>query len=238
MVKMKVTSEGEKVIDLLWDVIAARGFEAETYFSAATRDIRALPKLEGTVHVNMAQIIKFMPAYFFMPEDCPVVPTVDEAKHDEFMFNQGITKGMSLIRFHDYRNTFNSVNLPNVEIFKEQTDLFNEFMTQATPDEEQGTDLDFILNAGELFTLVVYGQLIIENSKTYNIDDALLDQIFDFIVRDFSKYALQLHSKPSSTEKQQEILLRIINKPHVDKERFKKVWEEVYSLKDLYEMRK
>ncbi|MGY5879527.1 MAG: acyl-CoA dehydrogenase family protein, partial [Candidatus Thorarchaeota archaeon] len=46
LVKMKVTSEGEKVIDLLWDIIAARGFEGETYFSMATRDIRALPKLE------------------------------------------------------------------------------------------------------------------------------------------------------------------------------------------------
>jgi acyl-CoA dehydrogenase len=238
MVKMKVTSEGERVIDLLWDVIAARGFEAETYFSAATRDIRALPKLEGTVHVNMAQIIKFMPAYFFMSEDCPVVPTVDEVKHDEFMFNQGITKGMGSIRFHDYRTTFESVNIPNVEIFKEQIEVFNEFMTQATPDEDQGKDLDFILNAGELFTLVVYGQLIIENSKIYEIDDAFLDQIFDFIVRDFSKYALQLYSKPSSTEKQQEILLRIIKKPAVDRERFDKVWEEVYSLKDLYEMKK
>jgi acyl-CoA dehydrogenase len=186
----------------------------------------------------MAQIIKFMPAYFFMAEECPIIPKVDEVKHDEFMFNQGITKGMGSIRFHDYRSTFDSVNLPNVEIFKEQIEVFNEFMTQATPDEEQGSDLDFILNAGELFTLVVYGQLIIENSKIHKIDDALLDQIFDFIVRDFSKYALQLHSKPSSTEKQQEILLRIIKKPNVDKDRFEEVWEEVYSLKDLYEMRK
>ncbi|WP_370463380.1 hypothetical protein ACN26Y_24755 [Micromonospora sp. WMMD558] len=29
MTKMKVTTEGEKVIDLLWDVIAAKGFEAD-----------------------------------------------------------------------------------------------------------------------------------------------------------------------------------------------------------------
>jgi cytoskeletal protein CcmA (bactofilin family) len=50
--KAKVTSEGERVIDLLWDVIAARGFERDTYFSRAASDIRALPKLEGTVHVN------------------------------------------------------------------------------------------------------------------------------------------------------------------------------------------
>ncbi len=238
LVKMKVTTEGERVIDLLWDVIAARGFEAETYFSSATRDIRALPKLEGTVHVNMAQIIKFMPAFFFMPEKCPEIARVDAAKHDEFMFNQGPTKGASQIRFHDYHQTYDSVSLPNVDIFKEQVQVFNEFMTDATPSEEQGRDLDFSLNAGELFTLVVYGQLIVEAVKEYDIGDALLDQIFDFIVRDFSRYALLLHSKPSTTEKQQEILLRCIRKPHVDEERFKQVWNEVYSLKGFYEMRK
>ncbi len=237
MVKMKVTSEGEKVIDHLWDVIAARGFEAETFFSAATRDIRALPKLEGTVHVNMAQIIKFMPAYFFMSDECPEIPTVDAPKHDEFMFNQGITKGMGLIRFHDYRKTYDTISLPNVDVFKEQIQVFNEFMAEATPDEKQGEDLDFILNAGELFTLVVYGQLIIENAEKHDIGDALLDQIFDFIVRDFSLYALKLHSKPTSTEKQQEILLRCIRKPNVDEDRFGEVWEEAHSLKDLYEMK-
>ncbi len=68
MVKMKVTGQGKEVINLLWDVIAARGFEAETYFSQAARDIRALPKLEGTVHVNMALIIKFMANYFYFPD--------------------------------------------------------------------------------------------------------------------------------------------------------------------------
>jgi acyl-CoA dehydrogenase len=153
------------------------------------------------------------------------------------MFNQGITKGMGLIRFHDYRKTYDTISLPNVDVFKEQIQVFNEFMAEATPDEKQGEDLDFILNAGELFTLVVYGQLIIENAEKHDIGDALLDQIFDFIVRDFSLYALKLHSKPSSTEKQQEILLRCIRKPNIDEDRFGKVWEEVHSLKDLYEMK-
>ena len=49
LTKMKVTGEGERVIDLLWDVIAARGFEEDTYFEQAATHIRALPKLEGTV---------------------------------------------------------------------------------------------------------------------------------------------------------------------------------------------
>ena len=67
MTKMKVTTEGEKVIDLLWDVIAAKGFEKDTYFAQAATDIRGLPKLEGTVHVNLALILKFMPNYLLEP---------------------------------------------------------------------------------------------------------------------------------------------------------------------------
>jgi len=238
LVKMKVTSEGEKVIDLLWDIIAARGFEGETYFSMATRDIRALPKLEGPVHVNMAQIINFMPAYFFMPKEYPEVGTMTEPKNDDFLFDQGITRGLSQIQFHNYRDVYDTVDLPNVSIFKKQIEVFNEFMTEATPDEKQGADLDFTLNAGELFSLVVYGQLIIENAKIYKISDHLLDQIFDFMIRDFSRYALQMHSKQSSTEKQQEILLRMIMKPYVDQERYEAIMKEVYALNGRYDMNK
>src|SRR5512145_1739882 len=69
IVKMKVTTQGEQVIDLLWDVIAAKGFEGDTFFETAARDIRALPKLEGTVHVNIALIVKFMQNYFFNPAE-------------------------------------------------------------------------------------------------------------------------------------------------------------------------
>lgn len=50
--------------------------------------------------------------------------------------------------------------------------------------------------------LVVYGQLIIEKSNMDHLDRGPLDQIFDFMVRDFSKYALGVYSKTSSSEKQ------------------------------------
>src|SRR4030043_274625 len=40
MVKMKVTTQGEEVINLLWDVIAAKGCAKENYFEMAARDIR------------------------------------------------------------------------------------------------------------------------------------------------------------------------------------------------------
>ncbi|HMS73819.1 acyl-CoA dehydrogenase family protein, partial [Gordonia sp. (in: high G+C Gram-positive bacteria)] len=65
MTKSKVTSEGEKVMTLLLDVVAAKGYEKYTYFHQANHYVGWLPRLEGTVHVNVSQILKFMPNYFF-----------------------------------------------------------------------------------------------------------------------------------------------------------------------------
>jgi acyl-CoA dehydrogenase len=237
MVKMKVTMQGEKVIDDLWDVIAARGFEKDVYFEMATRDIRALPKLEGTAHVNMALIVKFMAAYLFEPAEMPEIPRRDDPSDDEFLFAQGPTKGLGKIRFHNYGLAFEKVDLPNVNLFKEQIESLKEFLMKAPPDELQRKDIDFLLSLGELFTLIPYGQLILENAEIYGIDDDIVDQIFDFMVRDFSAYALQLYHKPGSTDRQMDLCLKMIRKPQVDAARFAGVWtDHVYALEGSYEM--
>ncbi|MFA5787641.1 MAG: acyl-CoA dehydrogenase [Actinomycetota bacterium] len=237
MVKMKVTTQGEEVMNLLWDVIAAKGFEKDTYFEMAARDIRALPKLEGTVHVNMALIIKFMPNYFFNPGVFPVIGKRDEAANDDFLFRQGPTKGLGGIQFHDYHLAYDGVDSPNVGVFKEQIEVLRDWLATATPDDDQKKDIDFLLTMGELFTLVAYGQLLVENAPIYEIEGDLLEQIFDFMVRDFSKYALQLYSKPSSSARQMELCLKMIRKPVVDQTRFERVWNEhVYALKGAYRM--
>lgn len=236
-VKMKVTTQGEEVINLLWDVIAAKGFEKDTFFEMAARDIRALPKLEGTVHVNIALIVKFMANYFFNPKDYPDVSRQDQPRNDDFLFVQGSASGLSKIRFHNYTAAYDSRDLPNVNVFKEQISLFKKFLVTATPDDAQRRDTDFLLALGEIFTLVVYGQLILENAGIYKIDDDLVDQMFDFMVRDFSKYALQLYSKPISNQRQMDYLIMMIRKPVVDQDRYRRVWEnEVYALKDAYKM--
>jgi acyl-CoA dehydrogenase len=237
IVKMKVTTQGEDVINLLWDVIAAKGFERDTYFEMAARDIRALPKLEGTVHVNIALIVKFMANYFFNPAEYPEVPRQDAARHDEFLFRQGPARGLGRIQFHDYHAAFERVDLSNVRLFREQIAVFQELLATATPDEAQQKDIDFLLALGEIFTLIVYSQLILENAATYAVGDDLVDQIFDVFVRDCSRHALNLHSKPSTTAQQAELCLRMLRKPAVDAARFERVWkEQVYPLKDAYEM--
>jgi acyl-CoA dehydrogenase len=238
MVKMKVSTQGEEVINLLWDVIAAKGFEKDTYFENAATDIRALPKLEGTVHVNMALIIKFMPNYFFNPAQYPEIPQRRDAANDDFLFNQGPTKGLGKLQFHDYNIAYNSVNIPNVNVFKEQIEAFKEFMLASMDSmKEQSNDIDFLLNVGELFTLVAYGQLILENKKIYGVEDHIIDQIFDFMIRDMVKFAMQLYAKPISTEKQQAACLKMIKRPVVNRERYEKILNEnVYALVDKYVM--
>ncbi len=236
--KMKVTTEGERVIDLLWDVIAARGFEQDTYFEMAATDIRALPKLEGTVHVNMALVLKFMAAYLFAPEDLAAAPQRREPADDPFLFAQGPARGLSKIRFQDWRGVYERWSeLPNVARFTEQAASLPALLQSAPPDESQQRDLGFMLTLGELFTLVVYGQLILEQAELTGQDRDVVDQIFDVLVRDFSGFAVELHGKPTTTAEQQAWALQAVRGPVVDGERFARVFAQVTGQAGAYAMR-
>ncbi len=236
LVKMKVTTEGEHVVNALWDVIAAKGFEADTYFNMAAKHIRALPKLEGTVHVNIALIVKFMANYFFAPQEYPAVPVRHDHAHDAYLFAQAPTRGLGKIRFHDWAETFDRFDSPNVEVFRSQVETFRSLLEAAAPDESQATDVDFLLALGELFSLVVYGQLILEGVELHGIDEAVTEQVFDVLVRDFSAGATRLHGKATTNEKQATFALQTVRRPHVDPDRFARVWDEASALMDTYRL--
>jgi acyl-CoA dehydrogenase len=207
------------------------------YFEMAAQDIRALPKLEGTVHVNMALIIKFMANYFFNPDEFPDIGPRNGLEDDRFLFNQGPTRGLGKIRFHDFNIAYSRVDLANMDVFKDQIKVLQDFLMAAPPDKEQQHDIDFLLILGELFTLVAYGQLIIENANIHQIEDELIVQIFDFMIRDFSKFALQLYSKTSSTKIQMALCLKMIKKPVKNPERFNKIWSKyIAPLNNAYAM--
>jgi len=245
--KMKVTTEGERVIDGLWDVVAAKGFEKDTYFEQAAMDIRALPKLEGTVHVNMALVLKFLPSYLLQPAPLPDLPRRRDPADDDFLFHQGPARGLAGVRFADWRTPYDAfAEVPNVAVFREQAEGLVDLVTNAGPDADQAKDLDFLLTLGELFTLVVYGQLILEQASLTGLGDDLtdltdltdlVDQVFDVLVRDFSTYAVNLHGKASSTKAQQQWALEHVRKPAPGPGRYDRVWQQVRDLAGSYEMR-
>ncbi|MGH3563707.1 MAG: acyl-CoA dehydrogenase [Mycobacterium sp.] len=235
--KMKVTTEAEKVIALLADLVAAKGFEADSYLTIAKMDIGGLPKLEGTVAVNLALIMKFMPAYLFDPAEFASVPTRTDAADDEFLFRQGPARGLSKIRFHDWRPIYRQfAELPNVGMFTEQAEQFTELIRAHPPGGEQADDLDLVLTLTELFTLIVYGQLILEQVDIIDLDRDMVEEVFAVLVRDFSARAVELHGKAGSTAAQQQWALGVIRKPVIDPGRSERLWNQVAALSGTYAM--
>jgi acyl-CoA dehydrogenase len=256
--KMKVTSEGERVINLLWEVIAARGFEKDTYFASAAIDIRALPKLEGTVHVNLALVLKFLPKYMMAAAggagSYEPVGVRREAADDAYLFAQGPASGLGRIEFHDPRPAFaRFAHLPNVATFIEQMQALGAMLMAAPPSKEQSEDLDFLLTLGQLFTQVVYAQLVAEAaglalsgdpqgarpgsvSDLTDLTEAHVDRIFAVFVQDVSEYAVALHGQPAATAEQQKGALGLIARPVMPAEAEQAFVEEVLSYDGAWTM--
>jgi acyl-CoA dehydrogenase len=233
VVKMKVTGQGERVVHLLHEIIAAKGYEQDTYFEMALRDVGMLPKLEGTEHVNMALIIKFVKNYFFGPDSYPQVAQMKEARDDDYLFRQKTGK-LATVSFPDYAIAYEGRTSPNVLLFFEQVKLFRELLITAPPTAEQTKNIDYMLGAGELFTLVVYSQLILENAGVYNTDSDVIEQIFSFLIKDYSRFALQMILNYENSTEQEKIFNRMIKKPVNDIEGFERVWQRVYAHRDQY----
>jgi acyl-CoA dehydrogenase len=235
--KMKAATEAEKVMALLADVVAAKAFESDNYLPIARVDVSGLPKLEGTVAVNLALIGKFMPAYLFDPRDLPPIPVRRDATEDDFLFHQGPARGLGKVRFHDWRKAYAAgASIPNVARFTEQAESFVELLVTAAPDAEQMTDMDLMLSFGELFTLVVYGQLILEQAELLGVEDDLVDAVFDVLVRDFSAQAAELLGKRGSTPAQEDWARSALRSPVVNQQRFERLWQQVAGLSGAYTM--
>ncbi|WP_326546190.1 acyl-CoA dehydrogenase family protein [Mycolicibacterium sp. ND9-15] len=237
MTKAKVTMEGETVLRALHDVVAAKGYEKNTMFRQVSQLIGTLPRLEGTVHVNVGLVLKFMPNYMLNPTQYPEIPTRGDAADDTFFWNQGPTRGAGKVQFADWAPVYERhLEIGNVAVFYDQAKAFRQLLLTAAPDAEQQKDLDFLLNVGHLFSLVVYGQLILEQAGITGLDSDLVDQIFDFQIRDYNTYAVALHGKPTATADQQSWALDAIRKPKHDAGRFDRVWERVKAYDGAYEM--
>jgi acyl-CoA dehydrogenase len=115
-------------------------------------------------------------------------------------------------------------------------ELFSTLLMTAPPSKEQAKNIDYMLAAGELFTLIVYAQLILENSRIYATDKDILEQIFTFLVKDYSAFALQMILSHENSVEQEEIFNKMIKKPIKDGQGFQRVWESVLALKDQYVM--
>ncbi len=125
MTKAKVTMEGETVLRSLHDVVAAKGYEKNTMFREVAQFIGTLPRLEGTVHVNVGLVLKFMPNYMLNPKEYPAIPMRNDAADDTFFWNQGPTRGAGKVQFADWTPVYEEhAGIPNVAVFYDQAKAF------------------------------------------------------------------------------------------------------------------
>lgn len=284
--KMTVSRQGAEIYDLIADCIAARGFENDMYYPVGAVAMMGLPRLEGTVHVNMALSLKFLHSYLFSPTDPslallaarkpgtpsrvpdaafapafkasraairvaePLVgwslPTTEspalpprrrDSVDDTFLFNQGPAQGLGKITFHDWRAVYTEwAHLPNVKLLTEQVDAFQALLGTTPLDKKQMRDLDLLLVVGDIFTTVAYGDLILQQSTIWNVDNDFVDSIFEVLVRDVSTHALTLTQKPSLTKAQIRGANAMQRRPVFDEERSGRVWAEARATAGTYSM--
>ncbi|OFB37340.1 acyl-CoA dehydrogenase [Mycolicibacterium sp. (ex Dasyatis americana)] len=286
--KMNVTREGEKIVTLLADTIAARAFESDMYFTMALLGLTGLPRLEGTVHVNMALSLKFMQNYMFGASDAglaalnllpvgrapapvlgalagglraaggaiaglpvaqripqlkpllvelPEIPTRRDAANDDFLFRQGPSSGLAKIRFGDWQTVLRRFSsTPNVAVFLDQARSLQTLLAVATPNAEQQRNVDFLFAIGEMFTIIPYAQLILEQAEIEAIDANLIDQLFEVLVTDMATHATKLHCHPDATAVQQQRALDIVKQPVADAARRDRVVTAARGLAGRYEM--
>ena len=89
-----------------------------------------------------------------------------------------------------------------------------------------------------MFSIVVYGQLILEQAKIDGVDPDIINQIFDFMVRDFARFALQIYAMHSTKDEQRVYCKDImLIKSQGDDAQYNRVWEKyVFALNGEYAM--
>src|SRR5437868_1182144 len=111
--KAKVSTEGVKVMALLSECIGARGFESETYFESALRDVPLIPALEGSTHINHALTAQYIEGYFAgSAEGAPaaesVVPRDDDPGENPYWLEDH-DRNARTVRFGDFLKPYRSL---------------------------------------------------------------------------------------------------------------------------------
>ena len=181
------------------------------------------------------------------------IPVRQDAADDSYLFRQGPAKGLSKIGFGDWRPAFERfAHLPNVAVFREQIDAFTHLVMTAPPTEAQQKDLDYLQVLGQLFTQIVYAQLILESaalaldggetrpgsvSDLSDLTEAHLDRIFAVFVQDMADQAIALHGQPSATDAQSTAALSLVQRPVIAPAAEEAFVTEVLSYDGVYEMK-
>lgn len=220
--KARVSTEGVKVISLLGECIGAKGFESATYFEMALRDIRLIPGLEGSMHINLGLTAQFIPRYFNRAESnlpSPRSLAAGQVAPGENSFLMEARVGqVQTVTFARYLNAYKSLwSAPNVRIFARQAVAFRLFVKSFHAD---ATAPQAATALGECLAIIAYGQLVAENAAIFDMPSQIVAAMFHLLIDDLSIAALSMASSDFVDAESRILIRRMIAIPRTTAEQW------------------
>jgi acyl-CoA dehydrogenase len=211
--KARVSTQGVAVMALLSECVGARGFEAETYFESALREVQLIPALEGSTHINFALTAQFIQGYFAGTDEvaAPEAGATREGDPGEnpYWLEAG-DRNPRTVRFGHFLKAYLPLrSLPNVRLFARQTDAFRKFMAaevEAASHAAAGpgkADVGAAVALGKCFSTIAYAQLVAENCVAAEVEPSTVSVIFHGLIEGLREDSLALAATfpPESTRR-------------------------------------
>ncbi len=212
--KAKVSTEAVKVMALLSECMGARGFEGETFFEMALRDVQLIPGLEGSVHINLRLAAQFVGRYFDRP-DCALgsppslVSDPENSRENPYLYEARGGTPRS-IAFRPFLEAYRAhAAIPNVALFARQAAAFRRFARSLSAVEPSEVDVA----VGQSFATIAYGQLIAEHAAMLSFASPLISLMFGLFVGDLSTSVVRLAALPPFQRVDRELIAGMIKFP-------------------------
>jgi acyl-CoA dehydrogenase len=202
--KAKVSAEGVKVMALLSECIGAKGFEADTYFESALRDVPLVPSLEGSSHINFEIAAQFLRGYFTgghpdAPFDPPSLAALGTAAGENPYLLTSEIGDAHTVRFPHYLAAYRALaSIANVRLFARQVRAFRLFLFRGVPVEDPKQDVEVVVALGKCLSTIAYGQLVAEHCVLAEVPPPLVSMIFHQVVQDLSAESMSLMALPQT----------------------------------------
>ena len=195
--KAKISTEGVKVMALLSECVGAKGFEADTWFEMALRDIQLIPGLEGSTHINLDTTQQFIPRYFSNADSSLVRPrslVAGECKSEENQYlMEARTGSLNSIAFPHFLDAYRPLcSVPNMCIFARQTKALNLLTRKIKLLNVPMEDTQVMLAVSQAFAITVFGQLVAENAAILRVPPHVVATVFHNLINDLSSAALAI----------------------------------------------
>jgi acyl-CoA dehydrogenase len=202
--KARVSTEAVKVMALLSECIGAKGFEGDTYFESAIRDVPLVPVLEGSTHINLETAAQGVRAYFARAEKRPLAapPSLasmgTDAGENPYLM-EFKAEDVRLIQFQHFLTAYRPLaSIVNVAIFVRQVRAFRIFTLRGVPANDVKRDAEVVIAMGKCLSVIAYGQLVAEHCVLAQVPHAVISVLFHQSIEDLTHEAMRLAALPEA----------------------------------------